>query len=70
MPPGRTALGLLKTGGVMSLCIYSGGDTGFEEKDRVLDFLRELDDRKYFVLKQDFYNKINHPPLPVLILKL
>ena len=26
-------LELLKKGGVMSLCIYSGGDTGFEERD-------------------------------------
>lgn len=26
-------LGILKHGGMMSLCIYSGGDTGFEEKE-------------------------------------
>lgn len=63
-------LDLLKTGGVMSICIYSGGDTGFEEKDRVLAFLKQLDDSNYLVVKQDFYNKANDPPLPVLILKL
>lgn len=27
-------LGILKHGGMMSLCIYSGGDTGFEEKEK------------------------------------
>lgn len=65
----QAGLELLKEGGVISLCIYSGKDTGFEEKEKVLSFLRQLDDKKYFVVKQDFYNKSNHPPLPVLILK-
>ena len=50
--------------------MYSGGDTGFAEKEEVLQYLRQLDDRRYIVIKQDFYNKQNHPPLPVLILKL
>lgn len=63
-------LDLLKTGGIISLCIYSGGDTGFEERDKVLEFLKHLDERKYLVVKQDFYNKDHHPPLPVMILKL
>ncbi|MBS7009770.1 tRNA (mnm(5)s(2)U34)-methyltransferase [Anaerostipes sp.] len=63
-------LELLKTGGVISLCIYSGGDSGFEERDRVLEYLKQLDERKYFVVKQDLYNKSGHSPLPVLILKL
>ena len=31
-------LGLLKHGGMMSLCIYSGGDTGFEEKEEILGY--------------------------------
>ena len=29
------SLPLLKKGGMVSLCIYSGGDTGFEERDAV-----------------------------------
>ena len=39
-------LELLKKGGVMALCIYSGKDTGFEEKDRILGLLKELDEKK------------------------
>ena len=27
---------LLKKGGIMSLCIYSGKDTGYEEKEALL----------------------------------
>ena len=38
-------LELLKTGGCISLCIYSGGDSGFEERDGVLDYLKGLDSK-------------------------
>ena len=62
-------LTLLREGGMISLLIYSGGDSGFEEKNRVLAWLRELPDDKYTVLVEAFYNKPNNPPLPVYILK-
>ena len=62
-------LNLLHEGGMISLLIYSGGDSGFEEKNQVLAWLRELPDDKYTVLVEAFYNKPNNPPLPVYILK-
>ena len=62
-------LTLLCEGGMISLLIYSGGDSGFEEKNQVLAWLRELPDDKYTVLVEAFYNKPNNPPLPVYILK-
>lgn len=66
----EAGLELLKTGGIMSICIYSGGDSGFEERDGVLEYLSRLDDRKYFIARQDFPNKKNNPPMPVFIIKL
>ena len=66
----KDSLLLLKKGGMISLCIYSGGDSGFEERDAVLDWLSSLDSRKYLVLKTEYYNRPNHPPIPVMILKL
>lgn len=66
----RVSLSLLKKGGILSLCIYSGGDTGFEERDAVLDWLLHLDSRKYLVIKSEYYNRPNHPPIPVLVVKL
>lgn len=60
---------LLCEGGMISLLIYSGGDSGFDEKNQVLAWLRELPDDKYTVLLESFYNKPNNPPLPVYILK-
>ena len=63
------SLTLLKKGGMISLCIYSGGDSGFEERDQILAWLKELDSRKYLVIKSDYYNRTNNPPIPVLIIK-
>lgn len=63
------ALLLLKKGGMLSLCIYSGGDSGFEERDMLLDWLKALDYRKYLVIRSDYCNRPNHPPIPVLVIK-
>lgn len=63
-------LGLLKRGGMMSLCIYSGGDSGFEERDAILTELKQLDSKKYLVVLSEYYNRPNNPPIPVMILKL
>ncbi len=66
----RQGLRLLKVGGMMSLCIYSGGDSGFEERDAILPFLKSLDTRQYLVILSSYYNRPNHPPIPAMILKL
>ena len=63
-------LNLLKKGGLMSLCIYSGGDSGFEERDLLLTYLKELDSKKYLVILSSYYNRPKNPPIPVLIRKL
>ena len=63
-------LKLLKKDGLMSLCIYSGGDSGFEERDAILSWLQTLDSRKYLVIKSDYFNRPNNPPIPVLVIKL
>ena len=62
-------LDLLKKGGMMSLCIYSGGDTGFEERDRLLEFLKTLPPKEYTVIDNQYQNRKNQPPIPVFIFK-
>ncbi|MCI8639847.1 MAG: class I SAM-dependent methyltransferase [Coprococcus sp.] len=62
-------LAILKHGGMMSLCIYSGGDTGFEEKERILAFLKGLPTREYTVIMNEYYNRKNCPPMPVFVFK-
>ena len=62
-------LTLLKEGGVMCLCIYYGGDTGFSERDALLAHLKNIDPKRYTVLLTDFYNRPNCPPMPIFIWK-
>lgn len=70
IPAITQGLELLKKDGLMSLCIYSGGDSGFEERDALLSYLKTLDSRKYLVILSSYYNRPNNPPIPVLIRKL
>ena len=63
-------LRLLKKGGMMSLCIYSGGDSGFEERDAILEELKTLDGKKYLVILSHYYNRPNNPPIPAMIIKM
>lgn len=65
----RQGLNLLKKDGVMSLCIYSGKDTGFAEKETLLEYIKGLDSREYVVIVSTYYNRSNNPPIPVLIFK-
>ena len=62
-------LGILKHGGMMSLCIYSGGDTGFEEKEKILEYVKALPGKEYTVIVNEYYNRKNCPPMPVFIFK-
>lgn len=65
----KASLSLLKKGGILMLCIYSGGDTGFEERDALLAWLKQLDSRKYLVIRTEYYNRPNNPPMPVLVVR-
>lgn len=70
IPALDAALRLLKKGGLLSLCIYSGGDSGFQERDAILKYLKELDPKRYLVIVSSYYNRPNHPPIPALVIKL
>lgn len=63
-------LKLLKKDGIMCVSIYYGGDSGYEERDELLPFLRNMDDSKYQVIMASFYNWKNDPPIPVFITKV
>lgn len=62
-------LDILKKQGVMCICIYSGGDSGFSEKEAVLAWAKSLPAKEYDVISCPFINKPNNPPLPVFIRK-
>ena len=70
LPAIAAGLPLLKKGGLMTICIYQGGDTGFEEHDAVLRYLSTLDPKTYLVIASTYLNRPNHPPKPVLVIRL
>ena len=65
----NAGLRLLKTGGVMSLCVYYGGANGFSERDALLEYFASLDSRYYTVLQCSFPNRTGCPPFAVFISK-
>ena len=36
----------------------------------ILEELKQLDGKKYLVIKSEYYNRPNNPPMPVMIVKL
>jgi len=62
-------LDLLKENGIVMIVSYIGHPGGLEEKEALEKFLSQLDQRKYHVLKSEFINQKNSPPLLYLIEK-
>lgn len=65
----KKGLKLLKPDGIMTLIIYYGRETGFEERDAILEYLPTIDSKLYTVVEIPFVNRQNCPPIPVLIMK-
>ena len=69
IPAIEAGLELLKEDGIMTLILYYGRETGFEEKDALLEFLPTIDSSLYTVVEMPFVNRSNCPPIPIVILK-
>jgi len=44
----KKSMELLMEGGIITIVIYYGGDSGFEEKEAVLEYIRTIDWQKIF----------------------
>lgn len=62
-------LELLRDGGKISLSIYYGGRSGYEERDALLEYLAGLDPNRYTVLLTRFYNRTGDVPISAVIIK-
>ncbi|SHJ48167.1 tRNA (mnm(5)s(2)U34)-methyltransferase [Paramaledivibacter caminithermalis] len=65
----KQGIDLLKKNGIMTIVIYPGHSEGREEKKRLLEYLCTIDQKQANVLKMEFINQINNPPLLVVIEK-
>lgn len=63
------SLALLTEDGFVSVTVYYGKNSGTVEKDAVMEYLKQLDYKKYTVVVHDFYNRPNNPPLTIIITK-
>ena len=57
------ALNLLNANGLLLVTCYTGHKGGMLEKEKVEEFLISLDQRKFNVLKFNFINQKNNPPI-------
>lgn len=62
----KEGLDLLKSKGIMTLCIYTGHSEGKKEETCILEYLRELPKNKYGVMIHSFLNRENAPELVVV----
>ena len=65
----EASLRVLKPGGAVAIALYYGGANGYTERDAVMTWLETLDDRKFSVLRCDWANRRNDPPVPIFIWK-
>ncbi|NCA98104.1 MAG: methyltransferase domain-containing protein [Clostridia bacterium] len=70
LPALDQALALLSVGGAVLICLYYGGDSGFEEYQAVLDHIRTLPVRQFAVQKIEMANATNCAPIFICCEKL
>ncbi len=66
----KASLDLLVVHGILCMVVYYGGDSGFDEKNEVLNYIESIDCKRFTVMKTEFVNQINCPPILVCIEKL
>lgn len=69
IPAIEAAMRLIRPQGLISMCIYYGRDTGFAERDALLDYFPTIDFRQYTVVVNQFVNRPNCPTIFAYIIK-
>ncbi|WP_053367453.1 class I SAM-dependent methyltransferase [Bacillus sp. FJAT-27245] len=62
-------LEIMAPGGIIVLVIYHGHEGGANERDSLLEFASELDQKEAHVLQYEFINQKNNPPFIIAIEK-
>lgn len=65
----RQAMKLLRPGGAVSVIAYPGHDEGARELEMLLEELKCVNQNEFDVLKSEFINQANNPPVLFLIEK-
>lgn len=65
----KKSLDLIKKEGVIILVIYPGHEEGMLEKKALIDFCKGICQKQFNVIKLQFVNQINNPPMMICIEK-
>lgn len=65
----KKSLNLLYPNGILLVTVYLGHAGGIEEKEEIEELLINLDQKYYNVLKYQFINQINNPPILYMVEK-
>lgn len=66
----QKSMNILKKNGLISIVVYYGKDSGFDEKNKLDIEITKIDSKHFSVLRLEFVNQINCPPYLYLIEKL
>lgn len=66
----QKAMELIDVHGLVSIVVYYGGDSGFDEKNQVTEYITSIDCKQFTVMKTEFVNQVNCPPVFICIEKL
>ncbi|AND84913.1 methyltransferase domain-containing protein [Clostridium tyrobutyricum] len=65
----KKALDLIEANGIVILVVYYGHEEGNHERDALEDYIKNLNQRTYNVVKLCFANQVNSPPMLIIIEK-
>ena len=65
----KQAMKIIKPGGVVSVIAYPGHDEGANELAGLSEFLKDIDQNEFDILRSEFINQKNRPPILFLIEK-
>jgi len=66
----KSILSFLHINGILIVVSYYGHKGGIKEKNEIENYFKILDQKKFTVVKMDFLNQINNPPIIFCIEKI
>lgn len=63
----KQGMKLLKKGGIIFITVYPGHPAGAVELEELSSYLHGVDQKEYEVMKVDFFNHRNNPPVILII---
>ena len=65
----NTALEVLKQDAVLTICVYPGHDEGAREREALVAWAKNLDEKRFDAMIQSYLNQSNDPPLMIAVKK-